>query len=158
MLWIWKASPKLCAWPQRSIHTLLNYIDLWTPVFHDLSHVETLQNSRVGAFQSSEANASSRHVSSPPRNVFWVNVRCHLNSHIKVMQRSPGCPPPPPPPTTPTSPRVRGALQLDTQPAQFFLVLGFQCMGLPPPPSPPTHRSPNSGLGKCNEIGLAQKV
>lgn len=93
MVWILKISPKLCASPQFNF-----YISLLTPVFRDchmLRHVKTVQS--VFSVVRGKHEPPSRFLSS--RNVFWANVRCHLNSHIKVMQRSLGSPP--------ISPRVR---------------------------------------------------
>lgn len=104
VVWISKMLPKLCALPQFNFHTLLNYICLLTPVFHDcdmLRRVQTVQS--VFSVVRGKHELPSRFLSS--RNVFWANARCHLNSHIKVMQRSLGVPPPTT--TTPTSQRVR---------------------------------------------------
>lgn len=130
VVWISKMLPKLCALPQFNFHTLLNYILLLTPVFHDcdmLGQVQTVQS--VFSVVRGKHELPSRFLSS--RNVFWANARCHLNSHIKVMQRSLGVPPHPHHSHLPESPC---ALQQDIQLAQFLLVLGFQRMGLPPSP------------------------
>lgn len=100
VVWISKMLPKLCALPQFNFHTLLNYIRLLTPVFHDcdmLGQGQTVQP--VFSVVRGKHALPSRFLCC--RNVFWANARCHLNSHIKVMRCSLGVPPTPPPPLPP---------------------------------------------------------
>lgn len=137
MVWILKISPKLCASPQFNF-----YISLLTPVFRDchmLRHVKTVQS--VFSVVRGKHEPPSRFLSS--RNVFWANVRCHLNSHIKVMQRSLGSPP---------SPRESVCFATGYPAGPVLPGVGFSAHGFAPP------QPLNSGLGKCNERGLAQKV